>query len=139
VKNTDEIKALVERAEEHFTWIRDILAAPHQVNIPAEYTDPKMRRIFLENFLDSLTTKIRVRIGEFTNSLRNSLNYLACAFAEQDSGSVGNQVQFPIESDPKVFASRRKTFLKGISDPHVALIERCQPTLFPVELHGPSP
>jgi hypothetical protein len=59
--------------------------------------------------------------------LRSALNYGTCALAEQDSGSVGNSVQFPIESSPDLFNSRRNTFLKGISDKHVAFFERFQP------------
>jgi hypothetical protein len=81
----------------------------------------------LEDFLDELTTKIKIRIGEFTNSLRSPLNYVACALAEQDSGSVGNNVQFPIEDDPKGFNRKRTTFLRGISEPHIELIEEYQP------------
>src|SRR5260370_3345243 len=90
----DEIKPLIERADEHLSWIRETLTAPHQANIPTDYTNPELRRNFLEDFLDELTTKIKIRIGEFTNSLRSPLNYVACALAEKDSASVSNSVQF---------------------------------------------
>jgi hypothetical protein len=61
--------------------------------------------------------------------LRNALNYLTCALAEQDSGSVASTVQFPLESDPQPFPSDRvrHTFLKGISAEHLAFFERFQP------------
>lgn len=123
----DEIKPLIARADEHLTWIRQALAGPHQANVIPDYADMALRRSLLENFLDQLVVEIKIRIGEFTNSLRNPLNYVACAFADLDSGSVSNQVQFPIEDDPTVFAKRRNTFLKGINNQHVILIEKCQP------------
>jgi hypothetical protein len=40
---------------------------------------------------DLLTGRIRIVMGEFVSCLPNALNYLTCAFAEQDSGSIGKQ------------------------------------------------
>jgi hypothetical protein len=123
----EEIEALINRANEQLAEIVKMLTLPHQANIPANYVDSKSRREFFEEYLDKLAVQIRLRIGEFANSLRSPLNYVACAFADQDSHRVGKLVQFPIEDDPKVFKGRRTTYLEGISDPHIALIERCQP------------
>jgi hypothetical protein len=127
LKKADEIKVLVDRANEHLTRIRQMLITPLSPNIPTTYTGIDLRRKFFEDCLDQVVLHIRVRIGEFANSLRSPLNYVACAFAEQDSGTVGKLVQFPIEDDPKSFRDRRTTYLKGVNDPHVTLIEGCQP------------
>src|SRR5208283_2243285 len=81
----------------------------------------------LEQSFDLATSDVRFHIGEFASRLRNALNYFTCILAEQDSGGVGKRVQFPIEDTPESFAGQRNSYLKGITDKHVAAIEVYQP------------
>lgn len=71
--------------------------------------------------------KTAILIGEACYNLRSALDYLVFELAKRDSGSEQSSTQFPIESTPEGFAGRRKTYLKGINDGHVAAIERLQP------------
>lgn len=69
-----------------------------------------------------------VLIGETVQNLRTALDYLVFALAWLNSGpDPERKTQFPIENSPKGFKGRRNTFLKGVSDAHVAAIERLQP------------
>ncbi len=119
-----EVEALFSRAEEHLKWLRENVIHPD----PDRFAS-KDGFYFLPESGDLFTAKIRIIMGEFTSCLRNALNYLACALAEQDSGSTSNSVQFPLESSPDGFASDRvvRGFLKGISEEHRAFFERFQP------------
>src|ERR1700733_12351109 len=112
-----EVKALQSRADEHLDWLRKNVVRPD----PDRFAS-KEGFNFVEGSGDLFTAKILIVIGEFASCLRNALNYLTCALAEQDSGSVANSVQFPLESKPEGFASDRvrRGFLKGISDEHLA-------------------
>lgn len=66
--------------------------------------------------------------GEVVQHLRSALDYLVYELALLDSGHVNERTQFPIEDDEKRFwKSRRDTFLAGLSDEHVAVIEKVQP------------
>jgi len=62
-----------------------------------------------------------------SNSLRSALNYLTARLFELDAGTKGTHVQFPIESTPHKFKRQRDRYLRGISEVHVAAIERLQP------------
>jgi hypothetical protein len=119
-----EVKALQSRADEHLSWLRENVIHPD----PDRFAS-KEGFYFVEGSGDIFTAKIIIVIGEFASCLRNALNYLTCALAEQDSGSVANTVQFPLESDPQRFTGDRVRhgFLKGISDEHLAFFERFQP------------
>src|SRR5260370_13168350 len=90
-----EIEFLIGRADEHLEWLRKYVITPDP-NLVAD----NLGYYFAPESGDNITTRIRIVIGEFASCLRNSLNYFACTVAEQDSGSVGKQVQFPIESSP---------------------------------------
>jgi hypothetical protein len=68
-----------------------------------------------------------VLVGETIQNLRTALDYLVYALAWLDSGVHHDMTQFPIESAPEGFDGRRATYLKGLSDEHVAAIERLQP------------
>lgn len=122
VNKFQEIEFLISRADEHLEWLRQRV-----VNPDPDLASNNLGYYFLPESGDIFTTNIRIVIGEFASCLRNSLNYFTCAVAEQDSGSVGKRVQFPIESCPKSFTGHRDSYLKGISDEHVAAFERLQP------------
>lgn len=69
----------------------------------------------------------RILIGEIVYNLRAALDYLVYELAILDSGSSKSGTQFPIEQTAKGFADRRRRFLNGLTDDHVAAIERLQP------------
>jgi hypothetical protein len=116
-----EVEFVLERASEHLEWLRGLVRHPDPNLIPEKHG------WIVEESFDVFGANLRIRIGECASSLRNALNYLMCVFAEQDSKRVGKQVQFPIESTPEDFAGKRDRFLEGISNEHVACIERFQP------------
>jgi hypothetical protein len=117
-----EIELLLDRASEHLEWLRQHVIRPDPDLIPE-----KTGYYVLPESGDLFAGKLRLIIGEFASCLRNALNYVTCALAEKDSGSIGKQVQFPIESSPQGFAGHRKPYLEGIRDEHLALFERLQP------------
>src|ERR1700683_1654192 len=117
-----EINAMIDRGGEHLAWLEDFIRHSDNrvvANHPDVHTLP-------ESF-DGITTNIRIRIGECANSFRNALNYMTCAIAEQDSGAIGDRVQFPIEDCRKVFLKRRNSQLEGIREERIVLFERFQP------------
>jgi hypothetical protein len=70
---------------------------------------------------------LSVLVGETVQNLRTALDYLVFALAWLDSGSEQSRTQFPIEGRCEGFDGRRSTYLKGLSDEHVAAIKRLQP------------
>jgi hypothetical protein len=68
-----------------------------------------------------------ILIGEICYNLRCALDYLAYALAFLGTNRQPTGTQFPVESNRQGFEARRNTYLKGISDTHVAMIERLQP------------
>jgi hypothetical protein len=123
VNKLDEIKALIERSDEHLIWLQHHI--PHINEDVVSYIDPDV--ITVESSFDIYVTRIRVIIGEFANNLRSALDYLACCMVKQDCGEVTNRVQFPIETLPDVFKDRSRVLLKGLREEHLALFEGFQP------------
>ncbi len=70
---------------------------------------------------------LSIVIGDTIQNLRTALDYLLYALAWLDSGGHQPKTQFPIESRSEGFKGRRSTYLKGVSDEHVAAIKRLQP------------
>ena len=69
-----------------------------------------------------------VLIGATVQNLRTALDYLVYQLAEWYSGpDFARRTQFPIEDTPEGFKGRRNTFLKGVSDEHVASLDLLQP------------
>jgi hypothetical protein len=71
--------------------------------------------------------RIRIIAGEAINCFRSALDYLIGQLAILDSGKRQERTQFPITSAPKQFKECRGSSLKGISDAHIAAIEKLQP------------
>ena len=118
-----EVEALFSRAEEHLKWLRDYVLHPDP-----DLSADKEGFYFLPESGDIFAAKVRIVVGEFANCLRNALNYLTCALAEQENkGSVSRSVQFPLESSPDGFRKNRARYLSGIPDEHLAFFERFQP------------
>jgi hypothetical protein len=70
---------------------------------------------------------LSVVLGEIVYNLRSGLDYLVYSLAAADAGTPRNGTQFPIEDSPAGFSGRRCSFLMGLSDKHVAMIEDLQP------------
>src|SRR5262249_54625924 len=108
--------------EQHLSWLREQVIHP-EAGLAADqsgcYIAPESGEIF--------AARVRVKIGECAGNLRNALNYLTCVVAEQDAGTVGKQIQFPIDQSPQIFESHVKTYLEGISTEHVDAFRRFQP------------
>ena len=129
--------ARLERADEHLREVhalaQEICAA--QAEATRVQSAPDMTLVSgalgqlftVESANTPIAGRLGVLIGDSVNSLRSCLDYLVGELAELDSGSRKPRTQFPIEQSPDVFRSRRQTFLKGVSDAHVAHIESLQP------------
>lgn len=70
--------------------------------------------------------QLAILVGEFSYNLRAALDYLVHQLAALD-GAAPRFRNFPIELDPKKWQKRRTTWLKGIRDEHVKVVERHQP------------
>lgn len=70
---------------------------------------------------------ISILVGEIIYHLRTALDYLIYELAQLDAKEVIKMTQFPIEEHENGFKGRRNTFLKGVSDEHVAAIKHLQP------------
>ena len=68
-----------------------------------------------------------VLVGEIFYNLRSSLDYLIYELARHDSGRAQMDTQFPICDCARDFSNQKKRRLKGVSDEHIAAIERLQP------------
>lgn len=77
-----------------------------------------------ETFFDM---RFGVLVGEIFYNLRCSLDYLIFELAKLDSGVEQRGTQFPIVHSRNDFDTRRKCWLKGLNDVHIAAIERLQP------------
>lgn len=123
----------IDRAHHHLTDLKRTVAALNKPNSDLisryGYPEDDSTDSWSEELGDLNAQEIHLIIGDLVSNLRIALNYSAVAVAAHDSGlSVrDSKVQFPIESTPQSFVGRRRTYLKGISDEHVAFIERVQP------------
>ena len=69
---------------------------------------------------------VSLLVGEVVNAFRAALEYLVRQLALLDSGAA-DRTQFPIVDTPQAFAKQRNDGLKGLTDDHVAAIEKLQP------------
>jgi len=79
--------------------------------------------------LPKRTEYIAAQVGAFAVALQSTLNQLAHALWELDTGKPvpPKQARFPICQSPKDFKSRVMTDLRGLSVEHWALVESLQP------------
>jgi hypothetical protein len=70
--------------------------------------------------------KVHILIGEIAYNLVAALDYLVFVLAKSDSGVGQDGTQFPVCKRKEFFDRGRNAMLKGVSDEHVALIERLQ-------------
>jgi hypothetical protein len=127
---------LLRRAKEHLAdleaEINDIVETNHDIRTddgnPWEGQGPDT--MYGELILtDPAPQPIRGKVGEFAIGLRAALDFMTVMLARFDSGSneFDHISQFPIDDFPDKFPGHRKSYLKGISDEHIAFFERYQP------------
>ena len=74
-----------------------------------------------------IPAEVLMLLSEVVFHLRASLDYVVYELSAISSGSYENGTQFPIEDTPAGFATRKRTYLKGLDPTHVATIETLQP------------
>ena len=121
----------ITRATEHVAELEGLVSAYGQSELDGISVDidPNTFHLTLD-FAEQVASSpmISVVSGEVLYNLRAALDYLVFELAKLDSGGVEQDgTQFPIEDSVGHFTARRKTFLKGFSDEHVAVIEGYQP------------
>jgi hypothetical protein len=130
----------VKRAEEHFEELKRLTREAENAQTqtvrfqanpegPVNTSDPNDQRPWVRMHSDTapIPDRCSVLAGDVANDLRASLDYLVARLAELDSGAEQDGTQFPIEDAPQGFKRRKKKFLRGLTDAHVAAIERLQP------------
>jgi hypothetical protein len=125
----------VARAEEHLADLRerlDAVAREYQYAFLPQY-DPKPPFDFIvrsrigKPAVIPIPAQSAILIGEICYNLRCALDYLIYSLAFLNTNRQPTGTQFPIESRPETFKGRRDTYLKGVNDAHIAMIERLQP------------
>ncbi len=127
----DNAYARVRRAKQHLTSLKRELtkffgqptSVPHTVNV--DVADGDFTIYDFSNHVVSPTWSILV--GECVYNLRAALDYLIYELAFLDSGQIQQGTQFPIEDTPSGWNGRKATYLRGIFDPHKAIIKTLQP------------
>ena len=121
--------ARTHRAQHHMAQIeRELTSFWSFADLPdARETDHGMTGTF--TFITGVLVPdiLSILIGECIYNLRAALDYLVYELAILDSGQIQDGTQFPIESTPARFESRRNTYLKGLSDEHKEMIKTLQP------------
>lgn len=131
----------VKRAEEHFEDLRRV-----NIDVTRQYAETTRFQPEPEGPVDPLyggddqkpfvrvhtgtaqiPDRVRILTGDIANNLRSALDYLIAQLAELDTGIEQSGTQFPIEDTPKGFKGRIKTYLRGLTETHIAVIERLQP------------
>lgn len=127
----DGAKARLVRAQEHLADLRERsdLSRQDHLNLLSVEQDPDQPSILKLTGPLSATPPLglSVIVGEYLYNLRAALDYLIYVLAEMDAGEAQRGTQFPIEDTPEGFAGRRESFLKGLSEEHIAQIETLQP------------
>jgi hypothetical protein len=122
----------IERAAKHFDEFEKMLdifreSNLDKVSIKSDSRAPENLSISLSPSL-SVPARLSLPVSDCIHNLRAGLDYLVYELAILDSGWIKDGTQFPIEDDPNVFDSkRRNTYLRGVCDNHIRLIELLQP------------
>jgi len=105
-----------------------MIVRTYRRGVPA-YEDPDTGEYVAHSVTKEVEFRLGIVAGEAIHNLRAALEYLVFALRRHDSPgkTFETKTQFSIEDCEKCFARRRKTYLKGVSDPHVATIEAYQP------------
>jgi len=121
----------VDRAQEHFGELQRHISVIRQryVDTARIYFDPNPphRAYAYPSGEISYPPILSIVLGEICYNLRSALDYLIFELAREDSGTIQDGTQFPIDDTPQKFAGNIRTRLKGLSDAHVAAIEKLQP------------
>lgn len=130
----------IQRASEHLTELEiellrfervkfvEILTGLPEEDPRAKEEDAKFWEWMRRNKPEPrVPSRARILIGEVAYNLVAALDYLIFVLTRFDSGAEQDGTQFPVCKCKKFFERGRNTMLKGMSDEHVALIERLQP------------
>ena len=129
----------VKRASEHLEQAKllhdAVIAAQRKAtvikswpNVAVETGEAK-EIISIKSGQTAIPDDLRILIGEIAHNLRTALDYLVAQLSLLDTPNTSGKkrrTQFPIESTKEQFRGKRKSFLEGVSDKHVALIEDLQ-------------
>ena len=122
----------VERAIKHFDELMVVFVAFREANIDKvslkdDPGPPQSLRVFFDSSL-IVPLSLSLPVSDCIHNLRAALDYVVYELAILDSGVIQDGTQFPIEDDPQVFHKRRRnTYLRGLEDKHVRVIESLQP------------
>jgi len=99
------------------------------IHVKAEVDAPKnVNDVYtIEEGNTSIPPRCGWLTGQVINCLRSALDYLIRNLSELESGIVPERTQFPIESLKDDFWRKAPTSLEGLTDFHIAQIERLQP------------
>ncbi|HVA77600.1 MAG TPA: hypothetical protein VNF27_06870 [Candidatus Binataceae bacterium] len=122
-------KLRVHRAEERLSDLElEIkLATKAALQVAAEQANFEANKKPLEEFSGQLWEETRLLVSEFALHARVALDYLVFNLAWNDSGVEQKGTQFPIDECPERFAGHILTRLKGLTDEHIAMVEKFQP------------
>lgn len=127
----DELKSLIEKFRKAN---EDEIRSQHQLEALALKPGQKVDIVLKNQPLVEIPLDFAIIVGEAVYNLRSALDYLVYELARKDSGSEKSGTQFPIEdvradalNVKRGFEARRKTYLTGLNDRHIIMIERLQP------------
>ena len=127
----DGAQLRVEWAERRLTDLRFRIADYARAEIDANDIDAEFKLggqvVLTLSPMGPAPLDLAVLLGEVVYHLRSALDYLVFELAQLDSGKIQERTQFPIESTPEGFASRRTTYLRGVSPEHAESIRLLQP------------
>jgi hypothetical protein len=131
--NLDQSLARLQRAEEHLSNLRTVVASVKQAQenaIICEFdpNPPHKLKVRGPKYVPNIPPIVGILIGEVCHNLRSAMDYLVFNLAWLDSGRPQDMTQFPIEDSQKKFAKRKTMgWLKGINDTHIGELETLQP------------
>jgi hypothetical protein len=122
-------KSKVRRAGEHLKSLKkEVRTFREQRSCSiGRYTQPDTGVYFLYAAPKPVPTEISTLAGDVLCNLRPALDYLIFDLATLDSGETQDGTQFPICDSPELFKRKTKSWLKGVSENHIAGIEGLQP------------
>ena len=140
VQRLDGAYERVARAREHLTDLNQRVDAFREAKSDDTTIKREKTRLTLPDGreIDAVLSTVRfpigptpaiisILVGETIYNLRAALDYLIYELARFDAKKIIDGTQFPIDACEKDFQARKRGFLKGVSDEHVAAIKRLQP------------
>jgi hypothetical protein len=120
----------VRRAGKHLNDLRSYLAplSGESNRVVVEQQIAGMNEIKTDMLLEvGISMMVPILVGEICYNLRSALDYLIYELITLDAGVPKHKTQFPIEDREKHFLGRKKGWLYGLDERHIACIEWLQP------------